>query len=149
MKRVLFVLVLWSLLVAACGSGASAVPADMPQTLRVTDGSQETSYTVADLEKMAASEATFSEVTYKGVTLSALLADAGFDAGALKAVKATAADGYSVNYDPALFQRQDVLVAYATADGPLAAEDGVFRMVLPGEEGKLNVRMLTELKVVP
>jgi DMSO/TMAO reductase YedYZ molybdopterin-dependent catalytic subunit len=149
MKRFLFVLVLLSLVLAACGSGAGDVPADMPQTLRVTDGSKEASYTVADLEKLAASEATFNEVTYKGVVLSALLADAGFDAGALKAVKATAADGYSVNYDPALFQRPDVLVAYATAGGPLAAEDGTFRLVLPGEEGKLNVRMLSELKVVP
>jgi hypothetical protein len=148
-KRHLFVLVLLSLVLAACGSAASAVPADMPQTLRVTDGSKEASYTVADLEKLAASEATFNEVTYKGVTLSLLLADAGFDAGSLKAVKASAADGYSVNYDPALFQRQDVLVAYATADGSLAAEDGVFRLVLPGEEGKLNVRMLADLKVVP
>jgi hypothetical protein len=121
----------------------------MPDSLRVTDGSKEASYTVADLEGMAASEATFNEVTYEGVVLSALLADAGFEAATLRAVKATAADGYSVNYAPALFQRQDVLVAYATVDGPLAEEDGIFRMVLPGEEGKLNVRMLTELKVTP
>jgi hypothetical protein len=149
MKRVLFVLTLLSMVVAGCGSGAEAVPADMPQVLRVTDGTREASYTVADLEKLAASEATFNEVTYKGVALPVLLADVGFDAGAVKAVKATAADGYSVNYDPALFQRQDVLVAYATVDGPLAEEDGVFRMVLPGEEGKLNVRMLSELKVMP
>jgi hypothetical protein len=148
-KRILFGLIVVSLLVVACGSGGGGVPADMPDSLRVTDGSKEASYTVADLEGMAASEATFNEVTYEGVVLSALLADAGFEAATLRAVKATAADGYSVNYDPALFQRQDVLVAYATVDGPLAEEDGIFRMVLPGEEGKLNVRMLTELKVTP
>jgi predicted small secreted protein len=150
MKRALLLgLILGSMVLAACGSAASGAPADMPQALRVTDGTKETSYTVADLQKLDATEATFNEVTYKGVVLSALLADTGFDAGALRAVKASAADGYSVNYDPALFQRQDVLVAYATVDGPLAEEDGAFRMVLPGEEGKLNVRMLSELKVTP
>jgi hypothetical protein len=58
-----------------------------------------------------------------------------------------ASDGFSVNYDPALFQREDVIVAYQTADSVLAAEDGSFRMVLPGEEGKLNVRMLAEIQV--
>jgi hypothetical protein len=33
-------------------------------------------------------------------------------------------------------------------DGPLSAEDGLFRMVLPDQEGKLNVRLLTRLQVV-
>lgn len=149
MKHVWYVLVVLSLMVSACGSAAGSVPEEMPEALVVTDGTSDRSYSVADLEKLPASESTFNEVRYKGVSLSALLADAGFDAGTSRAVKAVAADGYSVNYDPALFQRQDVLVAYATADGPLAEDDGVFRMVLPGEEGKLNVRMLAELKVSP
>jgi hypothetical protein len=149
MKRLLLVGVLLSLVLAACGASGSAAPGDTPQALVVTDGTKEVSYSVADLEKLPASEATFNEVTYEGVSLPALLADAGYDVGALKAVKAVAADGYSVNYDPALFQRADVLVAYATVDGPLAAEDGTFRMVLPGEEGKLNVRLLVELGVTP
>ena len=82
------------------------------------------------------------------VSMSFLLQDAGFDPLSLSAVKATAADGYSVNYDAGLFLRDDVLVAIATADGPLAADDGIFRMVLPGEEGKLNLRMLTELRAI-
>ena len=78
-----------------------------------------------------------------------LLRDAGFDPAALKAVKAVASDGYSVNYDPALFQRADVLVAYAQTDGPLPADDGMVRMVIPDAEGKLNVRMLTKIEAVP
>jgi DNA replication initiation complex subunit (GINS family) len=149
MKRIWLVLVLSSLVLAACGSGGSAVPAETSQTLVVTDGTKEVTYRVADLEKLGGSEATFNEVTYEGVALPALLADAGFEVGTLKGVKAVAADGYSVNYEPALFQRTDVLVAYATVDGALGEEDGVFRMVLPGEEGKLNVRMLAELRVTP
>jgi hypothetical protein len=152
MKRTrLGLMVLLSLLsvpsLVACGAGG--VPEDMPDTLVVTDGTTSKSYTVADLEALPAVESTFNEVAYKGVTLSVLLADAGFDPAALRAVKAVAADGYSANYDPGLFQRADVLVATATSSGSLAEDDGIFRMVLPGEEGKLNVRMLTELRVTP
>ena len=63
--------------------------------------------------------------------------------------KAVAVDGYSVNYDPAQVLKDNVLVAYAQVDGnPLSADDGNFRMVLPDEEGKLNVRMLTELHII-
>jgi DNA replication initiation complex subunit (GINS family) len=149
MKRRWLAVVLLVLTVSACGSAAGSVPEEMPDALVVTDGTAEKRYSVADLEALPASESTFNEVSYRGVSLPALLADAGFDAGTSRAVKAVAADGYSVNYDLALFQREDVLVAYATAEGPLAEEDGVFRMVLPGEEGKLNVRMLAELKVSP
>jgi hypothetical protein len=149
MKRGLLALVLLSLVIGACGSAGGSVPEDMPQALLVTDGTTEKTYSVADLQKLSVTEAVFDEATYKGVSLPALLADAGFDASALRAVKAVAADGYSMNYDPALFQRQDVIVAFATADGPLAEDDGIFRMVLPGQEGKLNVRMLAELRATP
>jgi len=150
MKRTRWgLVVLLSLLsLVACGTGGG-VPEEMPDALVVTDGTTSKSYTVADLEALPAVEATSNEVTYKGVTLSVLLADAGFDAATLRAVKAVAADGYSMNYDPVLFQRGDVLVAYATAGGPLAEDDGNFRMVLPGEEGKLNVRMLAEVRAMP
>jgi hypothetical protein len=149
MKRLLFALVLLSLVLSACGSAAGAAPADVPQTLQVTDGTTTKSYTAADLQTLPVAESSFNDVTYKGVALPLLLKDAGFDPQTLKAVKAVAADGFSANYDPSLFQRQDVLVAYATADGPLTADDGTFRMVLPGQEGKMNVRMLAQLKVSP
>jgi len=148
MKRILLVLLVLVLALSACG-GSKDAPEGAQNSLVVTDGTSQKSYTAQDLAKLSVSESAFNEVTYKGVSLPVLLTDAGFDAGALKAVKAVASDGYSMNYDPALFQRQDVLVAFATSDGPLAEEDGVFRMVLPGEEGKLNVRMLAELKVMP
>jgi hypothetical protein len=98
---------------------------------------------------MTVTEATFNEVTYQGVQLKELLEEAGFTPEDLSAVKATATDGYSVNYDSTLFLRKDVIVAYATKDGTLSEDDGTFRMVLPGEEGKLNIRFLEELKAMP
>ena len=64
-------------------------------------------------------------------------------------VKAVAADGFSANYDASLFQKADSLVSYAQADGPLSADDGTFRIVMPGQEGKLNVRQLVEIQIIP
>jgi hypothetical protein len=144
MKPNIIKLILLALLLVACSSTAPQGDGDI---LRVTDGTSEKSFSVADLEKLPVTESTFNEVTYKGVLLGTLLEEAGFSPGDLSAVKAIATDGYSVNYDSGLFTREDVIVAYATTEGPLTEDDGTFRMVLPGEEGKLNVRMLVELNV--
>ena len=142
--RVLFILI--AVLLAACSSVVS--DGDVTKIV-VTDGTSEKAFSLSDLEKMPVTESIFNEVTYVGVTLSTLLEEAGFSPADLSAVKASASDGYSVNYDPALFTREDVIVAYATVDGDLTEDDGTFRMVLPGEEGKLNLRFLVELKVIP
>lgn len=144
MKSKFSILAMLAFLLVACSSTAPQGDGDV---LRVTDGTAEKSFSVADLEKLPVTEATFNEVTYVGVSLSTLLEEADFSPSDLKAVKASATDGYSVNYDSGLFTREDVIVAYSTVDGSLAEDDGTFRMVLPGEEGKLNLRMLAELKV--
>jgi hypothetical protein len=39
-----------------------------------------------------------------------------------------------------------MILAYAQADGPLSEEDGAFRVVLPGAEGKQNPRMVVEIQ---
>jgi DMSO/TMAO reductase YedYZ molybdopterin-dependent catalytic subunit len=135
---------------AACGGAATPAPASGTDAnvLVVGDGTTQKSYTVEALQALPGAQAAFKDVSYQGVPLTALLQDAGFDPQAAKAVKATASDGFSVNYGPDLFLLPDTLVAYAQADGPLGAEDGTFRMVLPDQEGKLNLRMLTTLQVV-
>jgi hypothetical protein len=143
MKRLLFLLV--ALLLTACSSSAEAPAGDL---LTVTDGEETVSFTVADIEAMPATEATFREVTYVGVLLTALLDEAGIDQSGIRAVKATAADGFSANYDPGLFGLPDTIVATATSTGGMTEEDGTFRMVLPDQEGKLNVRQLVELSVI-
>ena len=150
MKHSLLILIAVTVLalsLAACGSAEQTATTD-DSVLVVTDGSSEKRYTVDDLKALPAAEATFSEVTYVGVPMTVLLTDAGFDPQALKAVKAVAVDGFTVNYGPELFLLDDTLLGYGSTDGPLTAEDGTFRMVLPEQEGKLNVRMLVKLQVV-
>jgi hypothetical protein len=148
MKRVLLSLAL-SLLLISCAPQTPEASSPAGPDLSVTNGDQTVTYTVADLQAIATAEASFKDIDYKGVPLPMLLADAGFTPDSLSAVKAVASDGFSVTYDPGIFQRQDVLVAYAQASGPLAADDGTLRMVVPDGEGKMNVRMLVELQVVP
>lgn len=149
MKLFFYGLLVLSILLGACTSAASPGPESGGEMLVITDGTTEKSYAVADLEALQVVESTFNEITYVGVSLNVLLADAGYSPQELNAVKAVASDSYSVNYDPALFLREDVIVAYAMIDGSLIKDDGTFRMVLPGEEGNVNIRMLVKLQVLP
>lgn len=127
----------------------AAAPAPTGPSLKVSDGQTEKIYTVEDLKKLGEQQAAFRDINYLGVSLGVLLKDAGFDPQTLKAVKATAVDGFSVNYEPALFNKEDTLVAYARVDGPLAEDELPFRMVLPDQEGKLNPRQLVEIVAIP
>jgi len=145
-QTIIFVLIL-GLALTACTGGSEPATADISLTLG--DGSFQKQYTINDLKVLPQAQTIFDGITYVGVSPAVLLTDAGIDAQSLKALKAIASDGYSVNYEPALFLREDVILAYAKADGPLDGDDGAFRMVLPGEEGKLNVRMIVEIQAVP
>ena len=150
MKRLtIFVMILSCVLLSACASSASSdEQAGATPSLLVSGGEISKTFTRADLEKLPVAEAVFKDVTYKGVTVSALITEAGFDPATVKAIKAVASDGFAVNYDPGQVLVDEVIVAYAQADGDLSADDGSFRMVLPGAEGKLNVRMMVELQVI-
>lgn len=146
MRRVLGLLLLAGLLLSACSNGQNGSMVVDELTV-VKDGTVEGTYTLEDLEEMPASQAELQGVTYVGVPLGELLKLAGFPASDISAVQAVAADGYSVTYSEDILIGGDVLVAYATANGALSGDDGTFRMVLPGEAGKLNLRMLSELRV--
>lgn len=146
MKRFLFVLLAFTLALSACGTNSQEA-AD--PVLKVSNGQVEKTYTVDELKALGAEQSTFKDVAYVGVRLTALLADAGIDPASLTVVKVVASDGFTANYEASLFMREDTLVAYATADGPLGEEDGSFRMVLPDQEGKLNPRQLVEIVAIP
>lgn len=146
MKRFLIVTFVIALALSACAPQTQDPAAPV---LKVSDGNVEKTYTADDLKALEASQADFKGVTYVGVKLTVLLADAGIDPNALTIVKAVASDGFTANYESALYSREDTLVAYATVDGPLGEEDGSFRMVLPDQEGKLNPRQLVEIIAIP
>jgi hypothetical protein len=146
MKRIFFTLMVLSLLISACGVKEPVAPGN---TLQVTIGDTHKTYTLAMLKALGDTQATFKGVTYIGIPLTTLLSDAGIDPANLSAVKAVAVDGFSANYDPALFNLPDTLVAYARLEGPLANNELPFCMVLPDQEGKLNVRMLAEIVALP
>jgi hypothetical protein len=145
MKRIWFILVLLALLLGACAQNVAEVEGT---SLAISDGTNEKTYSLADLQELSVTQAAFNNVNYVGVSVTDLLKAAGYDPAAVKAVKAVASDGFSVNYEPAIFNRPDMIVAFAQVDGPLTAEDGNFRIVLPDAEGKLNPRMLVRLDVV-
>ncbi len=147
MKRfVLFVLVC-ILALTACASQPEK-PAGA--VLKVSSGQVEKSYSAAELQALGKVQGSFKGVAYLGVTLSVLLKDAGIDPAKLSAVKAIASDGFTANYDPALFGADDTMVAYAHADGGALTEDEApFAMVLPNQSGKLNPRKLTQILTVP
>ena len=154
MKRfTIFVLYLSFALLSACAAGSNPPTSESgaetaAPALLVSGGEISKSFTRADLEALPVTEATFKEVPYKGVAVTALIQAAGFDPAQVKAIKAIAVDGFTVNYDPNQVLVEGVIVAYARTDGNLAEEDGDFRMVLPDAEGKLNPRMLVELQVI-
>jgi DMSO/TMAO reductase YedYZ molybdopterin-dependent catalytic subunit len=155
MKRLnlLIVLLVLALALTACGgddapADAPEEAADTPAVLTLTDGDSEQTFDMAALEAMPQTTANAGGTDYVGVTLADLLAEAEIDPADLSAVKAVASDGFSANYDSALYMREDVILAYAEADGPLPGDSGPFRMVLPGEAGNLNVRMVVEIEVI-
>jgi len=147
MKRNFVILTLMISIISSCTSGK---PVDDSKIgLTVGDGTTSKEYQVDDLELLESIEASFNGVPYIGIPTQNLFIDAGIDISSLKAIKAIATDGYSVNYETELFFRDDVVVAYKAKDGRMNEEDGMFRMVLPGEEGKLNIRYLIELQAIP
>ncbi|MFH2038833.1 MAG: molybdopterin-dependent oxidoreductase [Chloroflexota bacterium] len=149
MKNIIFSLLVVVMLVACSPAAQPEQETATGASLLVTVGDQHQTFSVADLMALPSSQATFKDVAYKGVSIPALLESAGVNLDQVKALKGVATDGYTVNYDTNQVMKDNVLVAYALADGsPLSADDGNFRMVLPDEEGKLNLRMLAELQVV-
>lgn len=148
MKNFRFIIgILLVFLLTACTASNQNAGAPI-DSLKVSGGDIQKPYSRADLEALPSVVATFNNVNYQGVLVSELIKDAGFDPQQVKAIKAVASDGYSVNYDTSQFLADGFLVAYATEGGELTAEDGSFRIVYPGAEGKLNLRMLVELQVI-
>jgi hypothetical protein len=120
---------------------------------------------VAELAAMPAETAMLPEhdtapVSYEGVSLRALLANAGAPFGhdlrgpALASyVVAKAQDGYQVVFTLAEldqdFGNERIIVAHKRAGQPLSEKDGPLRLIVPGDKRAARcVRMLQEVQFV-
>ena len=150
MKKIIITLIVMMVLVG-CGASATQEKTSLPESvLTIVNGDNETIYTVDDLQALPSNVSSFNEVDYMGVSIKFLLEEVGVIFDDISAVKAVATDGYSVNYDPTQLLPDDVLVAYSLADGSsMASDEGKFRMVLPGQEGNQNLRMLSRIVIIP
>lgn len=133
-----------AVMLAAC-SGTEGVSENA--TLTVVAGENEQSYTRAELEELGAATVDAEGNSYVGVPLSTLLEDAGIDAAGAGTVSAVASDGFSASYEPEMVLDPETIVAYATSDGDLAGDEQPFRMVLPDQPGRMNVRMLARIEI--
>ena len=140
----LLLTVILALLLAACG-GPEAISENA--TLTVVVAENETSYSRADLEALGETNVDADGNTYVGVPLSVLLEDAGLDPAQVDTVSAVASDGFSASYERDMALDAQTIVAYATSDGDLANDEQPFRMVLPDQPGRMNVRMLSRIEV--
>jgi hypothetical protein len=145
MRRITIFVLLVNFLLAGCVGAPT--PEEGTPTLVVTDGVARKIYTTADLQELMQVQVEDKGVTYLGVPISNLLSNAGYDPATVITVQAVASDGFSANYDQLLFQKPDAVLAYSLLDGPMSNDEGPFRMVLPGEAGKFNPRMVVELLV--
>lgn len=145
MKHILILALSVSLLLAACGK--VTVPEEGVPTLTVTDGVASKFYTVADLQKLEQAQSEDKGVIYLGVAITEILHNAGYDPQTVFTVEAIASDGFTADYDQTLILKSDTVLAYTRLNGPLSDDEGSFRMVLPGQVGKLNPRMVVKLFV--
>jgi len=96
--------------------------------------------TRAELAALPVAELEHRGRRYTGVRLRDLLTE--LKAGADAPLRASAADGYAQALAPELLGRDDVLLAYAVDDGPLPADEGPLRLVVPGSPGLAMKRLV-------
>jgi len=144
MKTKFVLLFLLSFLMSACSNASST---QTTAVLSITDGVNAKTYTLADVQVLEQRSVDDKDVAYVGISLSVLLREAGFNPEAITELQAIASDGFSATYTPEMIAQPDIILAYARSDAPLTAEEAPFRMVALGLGGKLNPRMVVELRV--
>ena len=125
------------LFVGACSGGEGG-----GGRVEVTVAGGARTWTQAELAAMPASTVEYHGQQYTGVPLAALVPALGLGVDA--PLTATAADGYAQTLAPEVLGRSDALLAYAVDGGPLPADAGPLRLVVPGAKG-LSVKQLVRL----
>lgn len=146
--RFLLLLTLLILAVAACQPGGQASPPAADEAVLTVQGPEaEQTYTLEQLQALPATDVQSDDGSFTGVRLVDLLGDAGFDPDQIASVRVVALDGFSSTYQADLFTREDAVLAYARAGGDLNADELPLRMVIPGQEGRMQPRQVARIEV--
>ena len=125
------------LLVGACSGGDGGAG-----RVEVQGAGVARAWTQAELVAMPAGTVEYHGKQYTGVPLVALVPALGLKVDA--PLTATAADGYTQTLAPEVLGRADALLAYTVDGGPLPADAGPLRLVVPGARG-LSVKQVVRL----
>jgi len=145
-RHVLFLFVLIVALVG-CSPNNATPPAAEDTILTISGADIETTYTLEQLRGLSTTPVESDDGRFVGVRLADLLIDAGYELDQISSVRAIALDGFSSTYDPELFSREDTVLAYAREDGDLNGDELPLRMVLPGQEGRMQPRQVKAIEV--
>ena len=142
-------LVLLIVIFVGCSPATDATPLAGDVTVLTISGSDiEQTYTLEQLQAMTKCRSESDDGAFVGVCLHALLTETGFELSRIETVRVLAIDGFSSTYEEALFTRDDAILAYSRDDGDLLADEQPLRMVIPGEEGRMQPRQVSAIEVV-
>jgi hypothetical protein len=145
-RRLFLILILIATLVG-CSSNEATPPAADDTILTISDGNNEKSYTLAELQGLPETGVESDDGSFVGVRLIDLLVHAGYDPDAITSVRVVALDGFSSTYDSELFKGEDTVLAYAREDQVLNGDELPLRMVIPGQEGRMQPRQVQSIEV--
>lgn len=137
------------LIVALVGcTSTDATPPPAGATILTVNGADiEKTYTLEQLQGLPVTHVESDDGSFVGVRLTDILTDASYDPDQITSVRVIAQDGFSSTYDSALFTREDTVLAYAREGGNLNDDEQPLRMVLPGQEGRMQPRQVVSIEV--
>lgn len=145
-KKLFFILILFMTLVG-CSSNEATPPAADDTILTVSGADIEKTYTLEQLQSLPETNVESDDGRFIGVRLVDLLVDAGYDVDTITSVRVVAVDGFSSTYNTDLFQGEDTVLAYAREDSDLNGDELPTRMVIPGQEGRMQPRQVKSIEV--
>ncbi len=149
MDKCKYVLLLLILIVAfvGCSPNNPTPPAAGDIILTVSGADKEKTYTLEQLRGLSETNVESDDGSFVGVRLADLLVDAGYALDQITSVRVIALDDFSSTYDSELLNREDTVLAYARKDSDLNGDELPLRMVLPGQEGRMQPRQVKSIEV--
>jgi len=152
MKKNLIVCLVVVVILAGCASPAPTEQgASSGWSVTVSSAAGSKQFTVADLKALPQTEVEFlSKETgttnkYKGALLREVLKAAGGDLAAVQSVDVEAEDAFFATFSRELALGDNAVLVVEMDGGPLPAEMGTARMVVPGETTKFQVKFVKRI----